>query len=484
MTTQAKRPNILWLCSDQQRFDTLGCYGNRFVQTPNLDRLASSGARFTHCFAQSPVCTSSRACMLTGRYPRTSGARQNGQRINPTERLISRILADQGYNCGLVGKLHLAACEPVNGGRMEERIDDGYSQFHWSHDPRPCWPDNEYIQWLSDKGVEYSTPDRKDCPWVQVGMPEEHHQTTWCAEKAIEFIRDGAAQEDPWLLSVNFFDPHHPFDPPTAYLERYLETLEEIPLPDFDPEELGRRPEYLATSHKHAYNVPGLYPYGELTERDHRMIRAAYWAMCDLLDVHIGRILKALESSGQLENTIVIYNSDHGELLGDHGAYLKGPHLYDCCVHVPLIFSRPGQIKAGFVSNTLVELTDMAPTLLELCGLPVPRAMQGRSFASCLTSGDSGYVHRTSVLTEYYNAAPAYFGLRPYATMLRTNEHKLVVYHGCETGEMFDLKADPQENRNRWGDPELLGTQAQLMKQLCDRMAWTADPLPEREANW
>lgn len=190
MSNSKRRPNILWLCSDQQRFDTLGCYGNRYVTTPNIDALAASGALFTHAFAQSPICTPSRACMLTGRYPRTTGARQNGQAINPSERLITRILADEGYQCGLIGKLHIAPAEPPT--RVEQRIDDGYSYFAWSHDPRPVWKENKYIHWLKGKGAEYCTPNRPDCRFVQTGMPEEHHQTTWCADEAIEFIRRAA----------------------------------------------------------------------------------------------------------------------------------------------------------------------------------------------------------------------------------------------------------------------------------------------------
>lgn len=478
------QPNILWLCSDQQRFDTLGCFGNSFVSTPNLDALARSGMLFTNCFAQSPVCTASRACMLTGRYPRTTGARQNGQRINPSERLISRLLADTGYLCGLAGKLHLAPCEPTTPDHFEQRIDDGYEVFAWSHDPRPDWPGNQYIQWLSSMGVEYKTPDREDCRFVQDGMPEKYHQTTWCAEQSIEFIDRMKRGSRPWMLSVNIFDPHHPFDPPTEYLERYLKILDRIPLPDYTPSQLDTAPDVLRISHDHAYNVPGLYPYDEMTPRDHRLIRAAYWAMCDLLDVQVGRILNALRESGQLDDTIVVYCSDHGELLGDHGAYLKGPHLYDCCVHVPLMMSWPGHIAQGAGTDALVELGDLAPTLLELCGMSVPRSMQAKSFAKCLQPHATGCVHRESVLAEYYNAAPCYFELRTYATMLRTRTHKLIVYHATEAGEMFDLRSDPGEQHNLWSDPAYAALKTDLLKQLCDRMAWTADPLPEREANW
>ena len=138
--------NILWICTDQQRFDTLGCTGNEWVHTPNLDRLASEGVLFENAYAQSPVCAPSRGSFLTGRYPRTCGPRQNGQDIDAKERLLPRILADNGYYCGLAGKLHLSACHDNTGRLMEPRIDDGYHFFQWSHHPQPHhgtnWPAN------------------------------------------------------------------------------------------------------------------------------------------------------------------------------------------------------------------------------------------------------------------------------------------------------------------------------------------------------
>lgn len=147
-----RRPNILWICTDQQRWDTLGCYGNPFVETPNLDRLAAQGTVFEYAYSQSPVCTPSRASFLTGRYPRTTRCRQNGQDIPGDEILVTSILAKNGYTCGLAGKLHLSACEPRVCPDMERRIDDGYKEFHWSHDPSGGWDlGNEYWAWLASR---------------------------------------------------------------------------------------------------------------------------------------------------------------------------------------------------------------------------------------------------------------------------------------------------------------------------------------------
>ncbi|MDL2230132.1 sulfatase-like hydrolase/transferase, partial [Treponema sp. OttesenSCG-928-L16] len=184
-----ERPNILWICTDQQRFDTLGCYGNSFVHTPVLDSLAEESALFEHAFCQSPVCTPSRGSFLTGRYPVTSHTRQNGADIPSSEVLVTKLLRDAGYCCGLSGKLHISACNPASGTtEMERRIDDGYDEFHWSHDTSACWAlHNEYRRWLSEvHSREYSTPNRPDTPWVQTGMPAEQSQAYWCAEKAVD----------------------------------------------------------------------------------------------------------------------------------------------------------------------------------------------------------------------------------------------------------------------------------------------------------
>ncbi|NHZ87196.1 MAG: sulfatase-like hydrolase/transferase, partial [Planctomycetia bacterium] len=157
------KPNILWICSDQQRWDTLGCYGNSFVRTPNIDRLAGQGVLFERSYSQSPVCTPSRASFLTGRYPRTTLCRENGQNIPENTILVTKLLADAGYTCGLSGKLHLSACEPEVCKVMEPRIDDGYSEFHWSHHAGEGWGfNNEYWAWLREQGVRYETKPHPD----------------------------------------------------------------------------------------------------------------------------------------------------------------------------------------------------------------------------------------------------------------------------------------------------------------------------------
>lgn len=479
----AGAPNILWICTDQQRFDTIRSLGNVHINTPNLDRLVSEGVSFTNTFAQSPVCSPSRASFLTGRYPRTTGCRQNGQKDPPYgERLVTKILAAEGYDCGLVGKLHLSACE----GRAEKRMDDGYRVFHWSHHPYPDWPENEYIQWLQTKGYDwdqiYRVPSGistsagvpSGAPaWA--GVPEELHQTTWCVEKAIDFIQE--ERRGPWLMSVNIFDPHHPFDPPAEYLRRY--PVDSVPDPRYTPGELDTKPIFQRIDHEGAYGGTGL-SFARLSERERRQVVAAYYAMIELIDAQIGRLLKALEDTGQTENTIVIFMSDHGEMLGDHGIFCKGPYFYDPLVRVPLILSWPGRFRAGLKSDALVELVDLVPTILEAVGIEIPEGIQGRSFLSICEGSTDPHKHREDVYCEYYNALPFHTRPRPYATMLRDREHKIVVYHGQEFGELYDLVSDPGEVKNLWDDPQYAETKYDLIKRCMDRIAFTVDPLPVR----
>jgi arylsulfatase A-like enzyme len=482
--TEGSRPNILWICSDQQRFDTLGCYGNPFVRTPNLDGLAENGTLFERCYSQSPFCTPSRASFLTGRYPQTTRTRQNGQSIPADEVLMTRMLAEAGYACGLSGKLHISACDPKVCPTTERRIDDGYREFHWSHHTEPDWPSNDYNRWLAARGTSFKTSPCEGSNYVEIGMPVEHHQTTWCAEEAIKFMEAAGSSGRPWLFSVNTFDPHQPFDPPADYLRRYLGRLDEIPLPNYAPGELSDKPIFQQTDHCGAYNEPGYLAFDDMSDTDHRMVRAAYWTMVDLIDEQVGRMLDALEQTGQAANTIVIFMSDHGEMLGDHGIYLKGPYFYEPLIHVPLIISYPPVVLAGRRSRAMVELVDLAQTLLDAAGLPHHPGMQGRSIWPMLTGRADPHRHRDDVYCESYNAIPTHTDPVAHATMVRTDRYKLVAVHGMDGGELYDLDKDPDETTNRWGDPAYESAKLMLLKRLCDRMAWTADPLPVREGRY
>ena len=487
-----KRPNILWICTDQQRADTLGCYGNPFVRTPNIDQLAREGVQLTQAYVQSPVCAPSRASFLSGRYPRTCGVRQNGQDIPETELLVPKVFAENGYVCGLSGKLHLSACMPSVSPHVERRIDDGYSFFSWSHHPAKAgkgnWSGNAYTNWLTEQGIAYHTEHRPDCRFVDVGMPAEYSQTTWCFNEAMRFI-SMQEKNQPWFMSINCYDPHHPFDPPAEYMDRYLAMLDDIPLPDYIPGELDNKPVFQKKDHEGAYNTIGNYPYNEMTERDHRLIRAAYWAMIDQIDHNVGRIVQYLKDVGQYDDTLIIFTSDHGESLGDHGIYLKGPYCYETAVHVPFIIHWTGHTLENVRKNALVEMIDIAPTLCEAAGIPAPLSFQGKSFLSLITDPDAPDHFRDSVYAEFYNSNIRHRNPLAFLTMVFDGTWKLIKVHAPDGtadqgGELYNLKNDPDEHVNLYDRPECLSERCRMLALLSDKMAQTLDPLPVRRAFW
>lgn len=458
------RPNILWICSDQQRWDTVGALGNPHVRTPNLDRLCREGTAFTHAFCQSPICTPSRSSFLTGRYPSTvHGCRNGNDAWAEGADLLPKILRDGGgYDCGLSGKLHLAGANRRSEPRPE---DDGYRFFAWSHSPFDDWgEDHAYARWVRERGQDLGALQN-----ASENIPAEYHQTAFCAEAAADFMRE--ARSGPWLMSVNMFDPHAPFDPPADYLARYDPAA--LPGPHFQTSDLEAQADLSDIDFQTESRRP--------EEFNAREVQAAYYAMIELVDEGVGRMLDVLEETGQRENTIIIFTSDHGEMLGDHGLLLKGCRFYEGLVRVPLIWSWPGRIRQGVVSSALAELTDIAPTLLEFAGVQSPHEMQGRSLASLLEGRTSPNRHRDFVRAEYYSALnPQASGrdgwLGAYATMLRTTHHKLVNYHGTGKGELFDLETDPWEFRNLWDDHRYAALRFRLMERSFDALAFAVDP--------
>jgi arylsulfatase A-like enzyme len=475
--------NILWICSDQQRFDSLGCYGNPYVKTPNIDALATEGVLFENAYAQNPVCSPSRSSFLTGRYPHNTGCRQNGQPIHSSERPVSKILHDDGYTCGLSGKYHIMPAAPYKFKQSENRIDDGYDVFYWAHGHAPKHPANQYQLWLKEIGVPYKVQETPFCKWIDEGMEASHHETTWCADRAISYI-DYCSQFDmPWLFSVNFFDPHCPFDPPMEFLNRYLEMLDDLPLPNYVEGELLKKPAYQSVIHKFCEqdknkNIKELRP-AELTDLEHRYIKAAYYAMIDLIDVQVGRMVDHLKKIGQYENTLIIYMSDHGEMLGDHGTYYKSMCLYEGAVHVPLIFHCPKYLKSHRNSGN-IELLHIAPTLLEAAGLEPEVGMQSTSIWKQMCQGEE--IADEDVMTEYYNSLVCNFGTSRdnFTTMVRSKNHKISLCHGSGEGELYDLQADPTETVNLFDDPAYRDVKIDMLIRLCNKMAWSTDPLPEK----
>lgn len=482
-----KRPNILFICTDQQRYDALGCYGNPYIQTPTIDRLAEEGVLFEQCYVQNPVCAPSRATLVTGQYPHLHGLWGNGVALPGHAQLFSRRLADSGYSCGMIGKMHLAACF---GGRTEERLDDGYTTYNWAHDPTHKSPENDYHRWMKEcfpdifeNAFAKGTRERHEAAAFDT-IPTKAHYSRWASERAIEFLEQDRQDDDPFFLWVNFFDPHHPFVAPQEYLDRY--NPDTVPDPVGFEGELASKPpiQQQASDGSYAGHARGFtsYPPREIKE-----IIAAYYAMVTLIDDEVRRILDRLEALGLDDDTIVIFTSDHGEMLGDHQLLLKGPMLYDCAVRVPLIMRWPGHLPTGERKSELVQWIDLTSTFIDLAGLdPMPTA-QGTSLLP-LARGEESDI-RGWALCEYLDSGHPY-DPPVYMTMLRTGDHKLIVQHGPpattreRTGELYNMAADPSEVNNLWDNPASADIQIELERTLLDVLVATMNLSQPRQAYW
>jgi arylsulfatase A-like enzyme len=297
---------------------------------------------------------------------------------------------------------------------------------------------------------------------------------------ALEFIGDQSrAAGQPWLLSVNPYYPHPPFNPPWEYYRRF--DPDTLPGPHFRESDLAFQSKL--TEAGIGFQSPPRRP----EEFEGHKLQAAYYAQIELVDHELGRILDALDRSGERERTLIVFHADHGEGLGDHGLTQKGCRFYDGLVRVPLTFSLPGVVRAGLVSDALVELTDVLPTLMELCRLPIPERMHGRSLARILTGAAPPDTHRDFVRSEHYDACDL-----PgppdgtWATMYRDRRHKLVTYHThgspSETvlGELYDMESDPHEHDSLWDHPAHQALKATLLQRSFDATVRAMDYGPPR----
>ncbi len=347
----------------------------------------------------------------------------------------------------MVGKFHLQS----SGKRTEPRLDDGYRYWKFSHAPRDDWQEgHDYADWVREKGA-----DLGELLKGEENVPTEFHQTTWTSDRAIEFISE--ERGGPWFLTLNPYDPHPPFIPPKTYAERF--DAEDMPGPYFRESDLEQQEKLVDLD----FQTKAQWP----EEFDGKKQQAHYYAMVAQIDDQFARILRHLDDTGQRDNTIIIFTSDHGESLGDHGLQFKGCRFYEGLVRVPLIFSWPGQFQAGLRSDALVELIDMSATLLDCAGVELPEQMQGGSLLPILNGSAPPQEHRDFVRSEYFDALDSSFcpgdGDQSFATMYRDRRFKLVVYHGHQLGELYDLQNDPWEFDNLWEDPNFANEKLRLI---------------------
>jgi arylsulfatase A-like enzyme len=272
------------------------------------------------------------------------------------------------------------------------------------------------------------------------------------------------------MLCVNVFYPHKPFNPPWEYYRRFDPAA--MPFPHFRESDIAHQDGLAEAGVR--FQTRSLPP----DERNARALYAAYCAMVALVDDQFGRILSFLDETAQRENTVVLFTSDHGEMLGDHGLVLKGCRFYEGGVHVPLIWSWPEHFRCGMRSSALVELIDIAPTLLDLAGLPIPERTQGKSLLPILTGRAEPDKHREFVRSEYFDHRPS---SPVHATMYRDDRWKIVAYHSADhddLGELYDLENDPWEFIDLWQNPEYRDLKLQLLKKNFDARVLSMDPGP------
>jgi len=461
------RPNVLLIMSDQHRWDAMGAYGNPVIRTPNFDKLAAGGARFTECWSQHPVCMPSRASIFTGRYPSVHGVRTNGVPLPRTEVTMAQAFLEAGYRTGGAGKFHFIPHYPYRSPlpAMETHPDPyyGFQEFHLGEDGRS----GEHWMWIKENHPEYDKkPDHE--------IPVELHNSYWSASHTINFIRDCATRKDPFFAFCSFVDPHHSYNPPSPYREMYRE--EDMPRPIRKTGEHEGKLPYVQRNLERFAPLLERVPYN----------RTQYYGEVSFIDDSIGRIMEALDRNGVTDNTIVLFIADHGDLIGDHDMYYKGLQHYRGCANLPFLVSFPGRVKPGQVINGYAQEIDVFPTLAELAGIPRTPGVQGRSQAPVLTgeSIDTGY---SSILIEHAisgetsPSANLADSSSPDVYTLRTRGWRMSYYPGLRTGELYNLEDDPGEFANCWADPKLEAVRHELKDELLDRVLQSRDPLPPRE---
>jgi len=426
------KPNILFITTDHLRYDTLGFTGNPVIKTPAIGILASQSVSFSQYFVQNPVCHPSRATLMTGRYPIHHGVRWNFSNLNENEVTLLEYFKQHGYATACIGKYHLAQR------RFEKSLD-----YKEASSIRNMNPDNPFIQYVKSRGFDYKTgfalPDfqRRLGAVPQPDQPEDCHLDAYVGMKTCEYLR-GINKDMPFFLWLGFYGPHHPYVPSGRFATMY--NPNDMPAFHKTEDDLKKKPiEYTlylqAENHK-------FFPFADAPEQTFYEMKAAYYGMVSQIDWQLGLVLCMLKEQGLEDNTIVLFTSDHGEFLGDHGIPFKAPFLLDCMLHVPCLIRVPGTGQPGIESNELVESVDLFPTLCSLAGFETPEWVQGHDVTALLTG------NRNSV----YRSRDAIYAEAVDKRCLRTKEWKLIHYPTKKYGELYHLKEDPYELNNLYDE--------------------------------
>lgn len=486
MSEPRSRPNVLLIITDQQRTDTLGCYGAAHMNTPVIDRLAAGGVRFSRAYCNGSVCTPSRASLFSGWYPSRHGAWHVGTHVPDDVPLLSHRLGAAGYRTHYVGKAHFQsyAAGPevsVESNRPSARYPDWTGPYYGFESVELCLGHSVYGHRHGHYGAWVRHRTGGETPaWelrhheprfggeaIDWAMPTALHNSTWAGERAAAFLETAAADQ-PFFLTVSFQDPHHPHALPTDCPCSVDPAT--VPLPVRREGELADKPEHFADTargeiekwvQRGTYSftaLTGETPLDQLEDDAIRQSRAHYYGMVQLIDRSLATVMATLERRGLADNTLVIFTSDHGELLGDHGLWFKGPFHYEAIINVPLIMRWPAGLPAGRVVDAPVGLVDVVPSVLAAAQLDGDDSLDGESLLPVATGTGAG---RNEAYVEFVDD--------PRRLRLRTvviKDWKLTWYAGETFGELYDLAHDPREFVNRWDDPACATIKAQLLARL------------------
>ncbi len=432
------KPNILFLMSDQHRFDCMGNAGNPAAITPNMDRLAREGTRFTAGYTSTPSCTPARSGILTGCSPWKHGMLGYGRGALKYPIEMPQALRDAGYYTMGIGKMHWNPQRNIHGFHQVQLYESGraespefrsdYRAWFWSQAPN-LNPDATGIGW--------NDFDAK--PYV---LPEALHPTTWTANVAVNFLKDYQRPE-PFFLKVSFSRPHSPYDPPQRWWDRYADAR----LPEARSAKWAER--YIPRSG----DTPHIW-HGELGAAQVRKSRQGYYGSVSFVDEQIGRILEALEKRGMLEETLIVYASDHGDMTGDHHMWRKS-YAYEASAHIPMLLRRPG--TRGATVTRAVELRDLLPTFLEAAGRPTDERCDGVSLTANSTRQIVDLEHDVC-----YNPSNHWSAL--------TDGKTKYIYHARDGEEqLFDLTQDPYELNDISGTEAVRPWRSKMLEHLAVR---------------
>ena len=418
-----QQPNILFICSDQHQTMASGCYGHSEVHTPNIDRIAAAGVRFNHTYCQSPVCVPARGSIITGQYPHTHGARILQDALPADTRTIAHHFGQHRYQTAAIGKMHFVDETQKHG--FDYRV--GLGGF------RKTLTNSEWQELRRDQdGVGTMGRPSK--------LSSRYFQDTYYADETVRYLCEERYPDKPFILWSSYFMPHTPLVPMLEYFNLYNPKTLTLPKRSENALESGFEGHLTRSKQRGWYDQ---------TDDELRCALAGYYGNISQMDACVGKVLDTLYDLGLYQNTIIVYTSDHGEMAGGHRMWTKH-NMYEQSVCVPLIVRLPDDRDAGTAQNHLIEHIDLYPTLAELCDLPVPRNVQGRSFAPLFCN--EAYKPREYVYSEYdfchsvFTQDNRYVGKSPIL-MVRTNQWKLN-YLSWGRSELFDLEKDPNEFTN------------------------------------